>query len=579
MSFNSTLSNLETAENLETVLKLLSEVAPQNLNVQREVEKISKNTTTQINQLTKRWESRKQPFWSEISLRELNSQYLAEQQRNNVIKQSLGLPLCDVESRNFIVKSNSVWRGFKLETGTYLEEPLVFEGSLDFARNFEPLVVVDRESQAVNLIWSIKKLICKGEEMGLSKNLYVQLFLTFAKNFLPTSFQAVSRYSDNLDGLFTCMVSNVNQLHEVGKLRHSLSKLSRKPGEGIAPVLFRLRSLYEMILAINFPSMTEDQIVLSADSYSGQAAKCLVSANTADLIDRFVQYNIQRNKPNTVLALGDLITKHETTSPSDKISSPKFLPEEKCKLDLNQFQANNVQDLLVASTRFSQNNDRRDRHSSAQKSVRNRSDSRNRYRSVSRDRKFSSGHSRSNQRSNSDSRQRYSSRGRSDRRSISGQRDPRHDSRGYGYRSASRDRGRHRSRDKHGHGSSAHRPHRTGGNTPVRSGSYNGRYARSRSGTPRPRQVKCLRCGGPHQASSCPTYAYWDGPPCSRCHLLHSTKSHRDRSSSRDRHVGRDKLDRERYSIPDHKYRDSSSHRMQLANVQPPEINNFFSKN
>lgn len=216
MSFNSTLSNLETAENLETVLKLLSEVAPQNLNVQREVEKISKSTTTQINQLTKRWESRKQPFWSEISLRELNSQYLAEQKQNTVIKQSLGLPLCDVEARNFIVKSNSVWRGFQLETGTYLSDPLVFEGSLDFARNFEPLVVVDRDSQAVNLIWSIQKLICKGEEMGLSNNLYVQLFLTFCKNFIPTSFQAVSRYSDNLDGLFTTMVSNVNSLHEVG---------------------------------------------------------------------------------------------------------------------------------------------------------------------------------------------------------------------------------------------------------------------------------------------------------------------------------------------------------------------------
>ena len=193
MSFNSTLSNLRTAENLETVLKLLSEVAPQNLNVQREVEKISKSTTTQIRQLTTRWESRKQPVWSEISLREQNAKYLADQQQNNIIKQSLDLQLCDVETRNFIVKSSSVWRGFDLETGAYLPDPLIFEGSLDFSRNFEPLVIVDRDSQAVNLIWSIQKLICKGEQMGLSQQLYVQLFLTFCKNFIPTSFQAVSR--------------------------------------------------------------------------------------------------------------------------------------------------------------------------------------------------------------------------------------------------------------------------------------------------------------------------------------------------------------------------------------------------
>ena len=97
MSFNSTLANLETNENLEIFLGLLSEIAPINQAVQKEVEKISKSTQTFIRQLTATWESRQQPFWSEIMLREENARYAADKS-NEVIKQALDLPLCNVES-------------------------------------------------------------------------------------------------------------------------------------------------------------------------------------------------------------------------------------------------------------------------------------------------------------------------------------------------------------------------------------------------------------------------------------------------------------------------------------------------
>ena len=62
-----------------------------------------------------------------------------------------------------------------------------------------------------------------------------------------------------------------------------------------------------------------------------------------------------------------------------------------------------------------------------------------------------------------------------------------------------------------------------------RSGS---RQQRGRSVTPKGRK-RCLRCGDPlHSGENCPKFPYYNGRPCNICGLLHETKAHKDRSSS-----------------------------------------------
>ena len=578
MSFNSTLANLETSENLEVILNLLTDIAPGNKAVQREVEKISKSTQTQIRQLTVTWESRRRPLWSEIALREENARYAAEI-GNEIIKQALALPLCNVESRSFIIKSSTVWRGFMLEISSYLPDPLIFEGEINFVKIFEPLVIVDRESQAVNLIWSIQKIIRKGEEMGLSDHLWIQLFLTFVKSYLPTAFQAVSRYSDNLDCLFNTLVANVNSAHEISKLRLSLSKLSRRPQEMIQPSLFRVRALYEMILQISYPSMSEDEIMLQSDGYAGQASKSLVSSNTAELIDKYITYNIQKGRSNTIIALADLITKHETSVPADKISTQKFLPDDKTKLDLQTFQAHSVAELMITSAHFGQSHDgKRDARQYSRSNSRDQSKGHGRFRSTSRGRPSHSHSVPNRNRSNSAHSGRHSSRPHQNIRTSSRDRFPRHSSgQRYGQHS-SRDRRPGRSSERSSQGGSSHRPRSA---TPSSRGpTSSGRSHRPRSQTPRPSRISCVRCGEEHSSGNCAKYVYWSGPPCSICNRMHATKSHRDRSASVNRQQSnRDSNNRSAYHVPDHKYRDSAAYQTEIEAVtrqNQPETFNIF---
>ena len=95
----------------------------------------------------------------------------------------------------------------------------------------------------------------KGISMCLSEQNWINCFLHLTKSYLPNAYQAMSRYSADLDGLFSTFVASVNGYHEITKIRTSMSKLARKPGEMIQTVLYKLRAQYEMILQISFPAM------------------------------------------------------------------------------------------------------------------------------------------------------------------------------------------------------------------------------------------------------------------------------------------------------------------------------------
>ena len=47
--------------------------------------------------------------------------------------------------------------------------------------------------------------------MGLSDPDWIQVFLLLGKKYLPLIFPSLSRHGNNLDALFTELISNVNQ--------------------------------------------------------------------------------------------------------------------------------------------------------------------------------------------------------------------------------------------------------------------------------------------------------------------------------------------------------------------------------
>ena len=109
--------------------------------------------------------------------------------------------------------------------------------------------------------------------MGLTTQDWVQTYLLLAKKYLALIFQSLSRHANNLNALFTELVSNVNQEHEVAKLRSALSSISRKANEQIQICLFRVKSLYTMILSINQPHFSDDKLQVSNCSNTVSAQK------------------------------------------------------------------------------------------------------------------------------------------------------------------------------------------------------------------------------------------------------------------------------------------------------------------
>ena len=157
--FHSTVQNLEINDNLETVLNLLQDVAPGNEKIKTEIGKISKNRNTFIQQLQTLWNNRTQPMYTEMEIRQLCSQYYSEELQNSIVDLQQGRPTCRMDPKNWIIKSDDKWLGWNAEMSEYFAEPILFEGNLNFSKNFDNLIVSNRESGSINLIWTLRKFL------------------------------------------------------------------------------------------------------------------------------------------------------------------------------------------------------------------------------------------------------------------------------------------------------------------------------------------------------------------------------------------------------------------------------------
>merc|ERR1712055_1206993 len=222
-----------------------------------------------------------------------------------------------MDSRSWVIKTDSVWRGWDPESSQYFEAPILFEGEIKFHQVYEQLVVSDKDSGSVNLIWTIKKLIKRGSDSCLSDENWIRLWLQFSQKYMSTSYPTVSRYSDNLETLFHTLVTNINADEELAKLRSTMARLHRRPGEQLQVPLYKLKSYYELLLGISFPQLDADTATIRADNYSANSAKYFVSANTGTVITKNIYYKVQKGEPVNVMNVCQVFGIHETSPPAD----------------------------------------------------------------------------------------------------------------------------------------------------------------------------------------------------------------------------------------------------------------------
>ena len=164
------LQSLETKEQLHSVLAAINEAFPNNTSIENELGKYTASKEQAIKRLQEKWYNRDLPLYTELQVRQLNSSFYSEKAAKQIAANLGGKTYIEMDPRNWVVKTPSKWSGWNAVQSAYYDTPLLFEGDLQFEKNFAPLVVADKDSQSVNLLVSLSKLITKGNEMCLSDN-------------------------------------------------------------------------------------------------------------------------------------------------------------------------------------------------------------------------------------------------------------------------------------------------------------------------------------------------------------------------------------------------------------------------
>ena len=93
--------------------------------------------------------------------------------------------------------------------------------------DYAHLCVVELSSGALNLVQSFTNLIEQGERNGLCNDNWKSLWLMLSEKHLKDAHSAISRFTDNLDGLVGEILNPINSENEVCKLRNALMKITR----------------------------------------------------------------------------------------------------------------------------------------------------------------------------------------------------------------------------------------------------------------------------------------------------------------------------------------------------------------
>ena len=552
---------MEMMENMQTIFKVMLETNPANETVQKELGKLTNNKDTHLRQILDLWHGRTLHTYTELDIKQACSAYYANEVENAVINDLQGRNTNKMESRNWVVKTDVKWTGWNPEESEYFADPIMFEGEIKFNQVYEQLVVSDKDSGSCNLIWTIKKLIKRGSDSCLSDENWISLWLQFSRKYMNSSYTTISRYSDDLERLFVTLVANVNADEEIGKLRSTMARLHRKPGEQIQVSLYKLKSYYELLLGITFPQLDNETAIIRADNYSATCSKYFVTTNTSAVISKYIGWKTQKGEPINVMGVCQVISNHENTTPTDVIQSTLYLPEIATRLDTQMSIAKNVEELVITATNF-------DNANSTQQ--RGRSPGRTGYTSPGGTRYQQRGRSNNRAGYTSPGGTRYRQQGKSaDRTNYQSPGGTSYKRRGQynnraGYTSPGGTRYQQRGRSntrRNGFTSPGGTQYRPRGNSSKRApftspggrsyrprstsaGKYQSpggrRYNRSPGGTmwrkssaPRnpTQQQNCVRCGEPHLSAECPHYVYYRGTPCGKCNLQHATTSHRERRS------------------------------------------------
>ena len=515
---NNPLLDFKRNRQFQSLVDVLAESIPENALLQDKLSNLTSSKGSYIKQLIREWESREKPDYDEQEIKQMNIDYLGNQDEegNDMELRQEGRTV--VSSKDWVLKERACWKGYNPTKGKYELKPIKFGGKVEFDTNFLPLVISDEQSKSVNLIQTVKGFLKKGQEMGLGDEDWGQIFLIFSKRFLPLMASSLTRHIGDVDGLFTELCSTINSDHEISKLRNALSTTTRKATEQIHNSLYKIKSAYSMILQISNPNFTDEQCQTKSDHYSVKCVQYLVNESCFKAFQLFTNAKSLENEATSVAEACNFISSQENVGSEFQISATLYLPKSCTQLDLQTLEALNLSDLVISSTNlvYQRRNSGVENTEKNKKRENGTSPNKNKKRDGFSPRRSDSGRYRNW------SEQSDSSQGRDRRTSRQGKTPPK------GNYSKSRSPSQDRDSRKNDRGG-RNRGFKGQGDSksPERARNDKGRQERSSSraeGSPM-RLQGCLRCSSSnHRASSCTRFQRWEGNKCKICGYLHNSR-------------------------------------------------------
>ena len=144
-STSNALQQLENHKNWQTIYCILADAHPDRADIQAELSKLSNNKNTYVKQLQEQWVAKPTPLFTEVDIRRLCSNYYSNRAENGIVDNLLGRESCEMQPRDWIVRSEQKWVAWDPETSRYMDLPIRFDGEIRFEKYYEQLVVSERK--------------------------------------------------------------------------------------------------------------------------------------------------------------------------------------------------------------------------------------------------------------------------------------------------------------------------------------------------------------------------------------------------------------------------------------------------
>ena len=311
--FSEASANLQVNE----ILAVLEQDPNLNQETKQGLSSLRVKTNRWQDDLTSKWNNITYPENTQATIRKLNSlvkknverinatrRHQREWYRGQDLDQAANL-IPDLEDQSMkgkdaIIESPTKVEGWNPTTRNF--ETICYNRVVDI-KDFTEKIHLCSASQAINIPKSILNLLSEGEIRGFTAENFTSLFLLFINKYLPEAYISALTFSNDVDQLFTYLISLVNTSHEVEKIRSALAAIERKPNDALTGPILKTKALTVSLLYMLQPASNEDDVSRRANIAAGDAIFSLINPKAGAQLRAYKRRAVEIGKRLTLQEL------------------------------------------------------------------------------------------------------------------------------------------------------------------------------------------------------------------------------------------------------------------------------------